>query len=165
MAFQVRFPHSAAEYRGQVRGLLSGICTSSTRRPAASSSAKVVSACWMSAVLPILTASTNGAEEPAPFAHPLQNSAKLFRASVEAPACAHGDKITIFPKRATAALGRRWERPTETVFHRRPRVGAGGTTSALFSYPARSPATGSCGDGARLHRQGGVPDRHDQGTA
>ena len=36
---------------------------------------------------------------------------------------------------------------------------------ALFSYPARSPATGSYGVGARLHRQGGVPDRHYQGTA
>ena len=29
----------------------------------------------------------------------------------------------------------------------------------------RPPATGSCGVGARLHRQGGVPDRHYQGTA
>ena len=36
---------------------------------------------------------------------------------------------------------------TLPVVHRRTRVGAGGTTSALFSYPARSPATGSYGVG------------------
>ena len=41
--------------------------------------------------------------------------------------------------------------------HHRARVGAGGTTSALFSHPALA-RKGSCGVGARLHRQGGVPD-------
>ena len=55
----------------------------------------------------------------------------------------------------TFAAGRQFADDSGTSFAV-PRVGAGGTTSALFSYPARSPATGSCGDGARLHRQGGV---------
>ena len=74
---------------------LSGIESSSTRPPSGSSSAKVVSTLLDEGRLADSAASTNGAEERAPLAHPLQQSAKLFRASVEVPACAHGDKITI----------------------------------------------------------------------